>query len=70
MKVITVWKPWTKLQILLCIKDIGLEFSPVNALSVEKPTGVVLSKIIRDVSLDTDIIHVRNVGKPAAVSHA
>jgi len=46
-----------------------LEINPVNALSVEKPSQMDLSlRTQEDLILDTNLVPVRNVGRPAAVS--
>jgi len=46
-----------------------LETNPVNVLSVEKPSQMVLSlRIHKDLSLDTNLVPVKNVGQPVAVS--
>jgi len=46
-----------------------LEKNPMNAVSVEKPSQMVLSLRTQEgLILDTNRVPVRNVGRPAAVS--
>lgn len=47
---------------------IRLKFSLINALHVEKPSRIILSRrISKSLTLGQNLIHVRNVDKPAAV---